>query len=148
MNSLFDQIVFWHWWIFAVALLILEAFAPGAVFLWMGISAAVVGLLLAAAPSLGWEWQFIIFAVLSIISVAVYRLWWHPIPKPSDRPTLNRRGEQYVGRNFTLTEGIVNGIGKLQVDDTTWRISGSDLPAGSQVRVTGVDGTTLKVEVA
>jgi membrane protein implicated in regulation of membrane protease activity len=61
---------------------------------------------------------------------------------------LNRRGEQYVGRLFTLQEAVVNGVGKLQVDDTTWRISGVDLPAGRKVRVAGVDGTTLRVEAA
>jgi hypothetical protein len=38
----------------------------------------------------------------------------------SDQPKLNRRGEQYVGRTFTLEEPIVNGHGKIRVDDSTW----------------------------
>lgn len=140
-----DQVVFWHWWVLGLGMLILEAFMPGAIFLWMGISAAVVGLLLWAAPGIGWEWQLLIFALLSVISVVAWKKY-RPAVVATDRPSLNRRGEQYVGRSFTLLEPIVNGIGKLSVDDTTWRISGTDLPAGRRVQVTGVDGTTLRVE--
>ncbi len=40
----------------------------------------------------------------------------------------------------------VNGVGKLRVDDTTWKVAGNDVPAGSRVRVTGVEGTILQVE--
>ena len=70
-------------------------------------------------------------------------------PTETDLPTLNRRGEQYVGRHFTLEEAIVNGQGKIRVDDSTWKIEGpEDLPAGSQVQVIAVAGTVLKVEAA
>ncbi|MCK4710234.1 MAG: NfeD family protein, partial [Gammaproteobacteria bacterium] len=64
----------------------------------------------------------------------------------SDHPTLNRRGEQYVGRTFTLDEPIVNGMGKIRVDDSTWKISGNDCDSGSKVKVTGIEGTIFKVE--
>jgi membrane protein implicated in regulation of membrane protease activity len=55
------------------------------------------------------------------------------------------RGQRYVGRVFTLDEPIVNGRGKIRVDDTTWNIEGADLAAGVSVEVTSVDGTILKV---
>ncbi|MCG8379509.1 MAG: NfeD family protein, partial [Proteobacteria bacterium] len=58
----------------------------------------------------------------------------------------NRRGEQYVGRIFTLEEPIVNGVGKVKVDDSTWKVMGVDMPAGTKVRVLSVDGTILNVE--
>lgn len=140
-----EQVVYWHWWVFGLGMLILEAFMPGAIFLWTGISAGIVGLLLLLFPGMGWEWQFLLFGVLAVSSVVAWKKY-RPHAPASDRPTLNRRGEQYVGRSFTLEEPIENGIGKLVVDDTTWRISGSDLPAGRRVQVTGVDGTTLRVE--
>ena len=44
----FDQIEFWNWWVVAVFLIGIEVFAPGAVFLWMGIAAAIVGFVLLA----------------------------------------------------------------------------------------------------
>jgi membrane protein implicated in regulation of membrane protease activity len=61
---------------------------------------------------------------------------------------LNRRGQQYTGRIFTLDHPIVNGVGKIDVDDSTWRVKGPDLEAGTRVRVVGVDGVVFVVESA
>ncbi|MDF1530326.1 MAG: NfeD family protein, partial [Sedimenticola sp.] len=66
-------------------------------------------------------------------------------PTKSDQPRLNRRGEQYIGRIFTLSEPMVNGQGKIKVDDSIWKISGADCPAGARVKVVDVDGVVLKV---
>ena len=143
-----EEIEFWHWWIAAVVLIVVEVFAPGAVALWMAVSAAVVGLLLLAVPDLTWQTQLLIFAVLSVATVVGWRAYQLRYPTETDQPSLNRRGEQYVGRVFTLSEAIVNGTGKIHVDDTMWKVAGEDLPEGTQVRVTGVDGTLLTVEPA
>lgn len=146
MDTLFQHVNYWSWWILAVALLVLEAFAPGTFFLWMGIAAGVVGLLLLVMPGMGWEYQIVIFAVLSVVSIVVWRHYFRKHPVVTDQPALNRRGEQYVGRTFTLTDPIVNGLGKIRVDDTTWKIEGADCEAGSHIKVVGVDGVLLKVE--
>ena len=141
-----EQIEFWHWWIAGVVLVIVEVFAPGAIFMWLGISAGIVGAMLLAVPDLTWQVQFLIFAVLSVGSIAGWRVYHKRNPTESDQPSLNRRGEQYVGRTFTLEDGITNGTGVVRVDDSRWKIEGEDLPAGTKVRVTGVEGTVLKVE--
>ena len=141
-----EQLDSWHWLIFAVGLLILEVFAPGAFFLWMGVAAAVVGALLWLIPGMSWEIQFLVFAILSIASIVLWRKRMTDNPTESDQPNLNRRGQQYVGRTFTLEEPIVNGNGKIHVDDSTWKVEGNDCPEGTQVTVTGVDGVILKVE--
>jgi inner membrane protein len=143
-----EQAEFWHWWIAGIVFLVIETFAPGAIFLWMGVAAGVVGLILLIFADLGWEYQFLIFAVFSVVSAVGWRAYLYRHPTKSDRPALNRRGEQYVGRTFTLEEAIVNGQGKIRVDDSTWKIEGADLPAGTRIRVTGADGTVLKVEPA
>ena len=147
MAELFSHIDHWQWWILAVVLLVLEAFAPGAFFMWMGMSAAVVGLLVLIAPDMGWEYQVFIFAILSVVSIVAWRIYFRKNPVQTDQPALNRRGEQYVGRTFTLAEPIENGSGKIRVDDTTWKIIGEDCDSGSKVKVVGVDGVLLKVEV-
>ncbi len=144
--EILPPLIFWHWFILAVLLVVLEVFAPGVVFLWLAIAAVLTGFVKLATPDLIWEYQFLIFAVLSIISVAAGRLWVRQHPTATDHPTLNRRGERYVGRHFTLQEAIVDGQGKLKVDDTTWKVSGEDMAAGTKVSVTGVDGTALVVE--
>jgi membrane protein implicated in regulation of membrane protease activity len=114
----------------------------------MAVSAAVVGLLLLAIPEVTWQTQFLVFATLSVATVIGWRAYQLRYPTVSDQPTLNRRGEQYVGRVFTLSEAIANGTGKIHVDDTMWKVEGEDLPEGTRVRVTGVDGTILTVEPA
>ena len=139
---------FWGWWIFAVLLMTLEMFLPGAIFLWIGIAAGIVGLLLLLLPDLSPTWQWTLFALLSVASVLGAKRYLHGRPIRSDRPTLNRRGEQYVGRQFTLEHAIRNGVGRLHVDDTMWKVAGPDLPAGTAIQVTGTDGTILKVERA
>lgn len=137
---------YWHWWVLGIFLVILEVFSPAVFFLWLGISAGLVGFLLLLFPSMGWELQMLLFAAFSVASIAVWRYYLKLHPTESDQPRLNRRGEQYVGRSFTLGEPIVNGYGKIRVDDSTWKVAGDDCPAGTQVWVTGVDGVVLKVE--
>ena len=138
-------IIYWYWWVLAVVLLIIEALAPGFFFLWMAAAAAALGLIMFAVPALGWQYQLLLFAVLSVVSIFLFRLYQRTHPPQSDQPTLNRRGEQYIGRTFSLDKPIVNGIGEIRVDDTTWRIVGNDLPDGTKVEVIGVDGVTLQV---
>ncbi len=144
--DLLASIEFWHWWVAAVALIIVEALAPGAVFLWLGLSAGVVGAILLAAPELAWEYQVLIFAVLSVGAVIGWRAYHKSHPTETDLPALNRRGEQYVGRVITLDDAIVNRGGKVRLDDTSWKVEGDDLPAGARVKVIGVDGVVLLVE--
>ena len=143
-----QSIVFWHWWILAGVLLIIELTAPVFFFLWLGIAAAATGLLLLVFPGLPIEMQLVLFAVLSIAAVIAWRRYRETHPHSSDQPNLNRRGEQYKGRTFTLEQAIENGVGKVTVDDSTWRVKGPDMPAGTKVRVSGVEGVVFVVEEA
>jgi hypothetical protein len=143
-----SQIVFWHWWILAGVLLIIELTTPVFFFLWLGFSAAAVGFLLLVFPSIPVEAQLVLFGILSIVAVIAWRRYRETHPPASDQPLLNQRGRQYTGRLFTLDHAIVNGVGKVVVDDSTWRVKGPDLAAGSRVRVTGVDGVIFIVEPA
>ena len=143
-----QHIVFWHWWILAGMLLILELTSPVFFFLWLGFSAAAVGLLLLVFPNIPIEAQLVLFGILSVVAVLAWRHYREQHPPVSDQPLLNQRGQQYTGRVFTLDNAIVNGVGKIEVDDSTWRVKGPDLPAGTHVRVTGVDGVIFIVESA
>jgi membrane protein implicated in regulation of membrane protease activity len=146
MGGWLEGINHWHWFALGVVLVILEMFSPAAYFLWLGIGAGLTGFLLLLWPELGWPQQLLAFAILAVLSVGLGRRYLKLHPIKTDKPTLNRRGEQYVGRVFTLEEPIVNGLGKIRVDDSTWKISGDDCAAGARVKVTGVDGVVLEVE--
>ncbi len=140
------QLQFWHWLVLAVLLTIIEVFAPGTYFVWMGVSAALVGLLLWFMPALGWELQVLGFALLSLTSVVLWRYVQKRHPLQTEQPLLNRRGEQYVGRVFTLQEPIVNGHGKIRVDDSIWKVQGEDCDAGTRVVVSSTNGVVLMVD--
>ncbi|MGO1003049.1 NfeD family protein [Lysobacter sp. CA196] len=141
----------WNWqtvtWA-AIALLLFaaEAMAPGAFMLWLGLAAAVVFGLVLVFPGLSVLAQVAAFVLLSFVSIQVYRTWFRGRERQSDRPLLNRRAEQLVGRVVTLERGIVQGSGRVQIADAYWDVIGPELPAGAAVRVIGTDGMTLRVE--
>ena len=144
-----SEIQFWHWFIAAIILITLEMVVlPAVFFLWMGIAAGVVGMLLMMMPDLSFILQIMLFTVISVISLVIHKRYLKNNPQTTDEPTLNRRGEQYVGRTFTLHEAIVNGVGKIKVDDSTWKVMGDDMSKGAKVKVIGVDATVFKVEAS
>ena len=134
------------WGAAALLLFAAEALAPGAFMLWLGFAAVVVFVAVLLVPGMSLLAQVAAFVVLSFVSIQIYRTWFRGRERQSDQPMLNRRGQSYIGRNFTLKDPIVNGVGKLRVDDSQWRITGPDVPAGTQVKVTRADGATLHVE--
>ena len=147
MSGFLASLHFWHWWILAALLAAVEAVAPGIFFIWFGAAAAIVGLATLILPGMGWEIQVFLFAILAAVAVFIGRRFLHRRMESPD-PALNRRGERYLGRQFTLETAIVNGRGSIKVDDSVWRAEGPELPAGRRVKVVGADGTILRVEAA
>ncbi|MGR8935183.1 MAG: NfeD family protein [Gammaproteobacteria bacterium] len=140
--------VFWYWWAIAALLLLIELLAPGFFFLWMAAAAFFTGCLLLLIPMLSLEMQVFLFSVLSIMSIAVWHYYFKKHPIESDHPLLNKRSAQYVGRVFTLEEPIINGQGKIKVDDSIWKVRGDDCEGSTKIKVVGVDGTILLVKKA
>jgi membrane protein implicated in regulation of membrane protease activity len=137
----------WAWFGTAVFLVILDVmFGANFFLLWIGVLAAIVGVVVTFFPGLSWEMQTVIFAVGSLFSIGAWRKYLKNHTTQTDRPTLNRRAEQYIGRTFSLSEAIVNSRGKIEVDDSSWRVEGAELPLGTRVIVVGVDGVILKVQ--
>ncbi len=137
----------WHWWIAAALLGIVEALMPGAVAIWFAAAAAVVGALLLVIP-INWQLQLVLFGALSLSALAAWRYWKREHPETSTLPMLNQRSAQYIGEVCVLSEPIVQGSGKARVGDGFWKVRGPDLPAGTPVRVKSVEGVVLIVEPA
>lgn len=145
MSGWWLEPVYWNWWLLGVLLMAIEAIAPGFFFLWLGVAALLVGLLLTVLPGLAWTWQLLLFAVLSVGSIVAWQLRLRRQPTPTQDPLLNRRGHQYVGRVFTLDSPAINGYSKIRVDDSTWKVAvDQDYPAGTRLRIIGVDGVILR----
>jgi membrane protein implicated in regulation of membrane protease activity len=138
----------WNWLIFGLILMTLELLAPGVFLFWLGLAALLVGLIsFAINPS--WQLQMLMFAVFAAAAV----LLWRRVARNNTAVSksnrfLNKRAEALVGRVFTLEKPIIDGSGTVRIDDTIWRVTGPDTPAGSRVRIVQADGASLTVASA
>lgn len=132
------------WWIIALVLALSELLS-GSLFLLM---LAIAGGLTAVAAHLGmadWRFQAAMFSALSVL------LCYGWAKRRAARAVvasngLNSGAKRWIGRELVLTEAIVQGRGRVAMDDSYWSLSGPDLPAGTRIRVTAVQGNTLVVE--
>jgi membrane protein implicated in regulation of membrane protease activity len=151
MSGWLTQLHPYHWIGLAVLLGLLDVLLGANFFLvWCGLSALLVGLLSAILP-ISYSIQLLLFAVgifaVLIIWPKLNQQWLKQAGlRRSGLPILNQRSRQYIGREFTLEEPIINGLGKVKVDDSIWRIEGPDLPIGTKIKIIGTDGAILKVE--
>jgi len=135
----------WSWMIAAAILFVLELTAPGIFFMWFGVAALVTGLIV-FRYDISWQWQLLWFCGLSLASVLLANRYLRQHPLESERPLLNERATQLIGKSFDLVDPIVNGRGSIHSGDTIWRVEGPELPQGTRIKVVGVDGSVLKVE--
>ncbi|MEP7042377.1 MAG: NfeD family protein [Dokdonella sp.] len=137
------------WWLLALVLIAAEMLAPGYFMLWIGIAAGAMGLVMLVVPGLPAIAQAIVFALLAISACLAYWKFIRPLAEQrNDQPLLNKRGAQLIGQRLVLCDAIVNGRGKVTVGDGTWLAEGPDLPAGSEVEVVAIEGTTLQVRTS
>jgi inner membrane protein len=145
MANVISDTGMWVWWVIATVLLIGELLLPGVFLVWLGAAAAGVGLINFFVP-IAWQFEILLFGALSIAIVLVANPWLKRRQAlESDRPNLNRRMLDYVGKKFILEEPILNGRGKLKIEDAYWELIGPELPKGAWVMVTGVEGSKLRV---
>lgn len=137
---------FWYWLILGIGLFTLEMFVPGAILMWFGFGAVLTGLVLWIFPDLSLGWQLLLFGVTSILSLYAWRKSKFFRDPPTAEPELNNRLLSHIGKRYVLNEAITQGSGSLKIGDSTWRVRGKDLPAGTKVEVVGVEGIILLVE--
>jgi inner membrane protein len=134
----------WNWFILAALMMLLETLVPGVHFMWFGIAAVAMGGLVLVLP-MPVAYQLVVFALVSLVTILFARRYWGARELITDAPSLNERGQQYVGRTVTVVETIENGRGKVAIGDTVWVAEGPDSAVGSTTKVTGVNGTVLRV---
>ena len=133
------------WACLALLLIAAEVIAPGVFMLWLGIAAAVVFAVVLLVPGIPTPVQAMGFIVLSYVFIFVYRRYFRRLDEQTDKPLLNRRAEQFVGKVFVLDSAIVNGSGRIKTGDALWTVHGPELPVGTRVRVTSADSMVLQV---
>lgn len=144
MTSMFVTLGTWNWLILGLVLIGVEVLAPGVFMLWLGLAALLVGLL-SFVIDMHWQMQVLLFAIFAAAAVPIWRSLARRGKGETSNPFLNRRTDALVGRVFTLEKPIQDGSGTVRIDDTIWRVTGPDAPAGSRIRIVKADGAMLTV---
>ncbi|URD62147.1 NfeD family protein [Sphingomonas sp. KRR8] len=136
----------WLWLIGGLLLLMAELIAPGVFLLFIGAAAMITGVFvllfgLGLAPALA------LFALYTAVAVLIGRKVYANQAVNSPDPLLNDRGARLIGRVVTATSPIDASHGRVRVGDSEWSARGGPAAAGDQVRITGVDGNCLRVEI-
>lgn len=145
LDQLLSNLGIWHWLVLGLILIIFELMLNSGFLLWISIAAGVVGLVVGIFSDIGWLAQLLIFGIIASLSCIIGQVYFCKESKQQAKNTLNRRGEQYIGRSFILSDPIVNGIGHIHVDDTQWRVKGPDLEPGTKIKVVDTEGVFLIV---
>lgn len=140
--------VFWGWLGLGLVLIAAEVVAaPGTYLLFVGIAAILMAVLTSAFALTGTA-ELVVFGVLSMVCALLGWKIYGARGGDDAANGLNDPTSALIGRTLMLSAPIVNGYGQARFQDSVWRVSGPDLAAGSSVRVTALDGTTLVVEPA
>lgn len=138
----------WAWIVLGLVLVGGEMLAPGVFLLWLGLAALLTGAVV-GLTGLAWQSALLVFAGLSVASVLVGRaVTRRRSDEPDTASGLNDRGRQLIGRVFRLETTMTGGEGRIRIDDSSWRVTGPELLAGTEIRIVRVDGATLVVEKA
>ncbi|MFZ5616869.1 MAG: NfeD family protein [Pseudomonadota bacterium] len=151
MIEFLQSMPFWYWFVFAVALLIVEISTGTTYFLWPAAAATVVGFLDIWPLNGEWRMQLLVFAVITVF-LTVYatpkvKPWLHKSQK--DHLTLNERGAQKVGRRVKVEEAFSSGQGRVRYGDTVWAAeseTGANFDKGAEVEIVRADGAKLFVK--
>ena len=108
MEVFFATIDYWHWLVLGLALVIIELFASSTFFLWMGVSAIMVGILYKLFPSLSWQIQLLLFSGLSIFSIFLAKKYF---PVKTIDNELNTRAKRHIGNIYTVVSKWVTLYG-------------------------------------
>ena len=138
----------WQWMALALTA-ITFAFTMRSLFLtWVSLAATVVGSIVWDDPTVPVLQQLAIFSAITLAGVAVSQFFIKRQPASTEDEELVAKAadaSKIINRTVTLTEPIVDGVGRIEIDGVLWRLRGDDAEAGEQIRILGVDGLQLDV---
>ncbi len=146
-------LLYWHWIVFGIALMLSEIFLGSFFIFWFGAAAVVVGLLMVPLPAMTVIAQIIIWAVTS----TAFAFAWFKLIKPlnSDKTKAGLSKEALLGEIGQVLR-VPNGEkrGKVRFpapvlgSDEWLIISQDELDVGDRVSVIDLSGNALIVEKA
>jgi inner membrane protein len=143
------QILWWHWFVLGIVLMLLELAVPAFFLVWFGLGALIVGALVAVYSSAPFALQ-----VLAWTGFSLFFVWlWFKVFKPNiykSRAGMARG--TLIGEVGLVTRDIrpyEKGQVRFQkpiLGDEVWEsVADEEIRVGQRVRVLEVEGNTLKV---
>ena len=146
-------LLYWHWIVFGIGLMLLEIFLGSFFILWFGAAAIVVGLLMVPLPAMSVIAQVLIWA----ISSTAFAFAWFKLIKPlnTDKTKAGLSKEALLGEIGQVLR-VPNGEqrGKVRFpapvlgSDEWLIISQEELDVGDRVSVIDLSGNALIVKKA
>jgi membrane protein implicated in regulation of membrane protease activity len=140
--------LWWQWMVLGAILLGAEMFAIDAQFylVFLGVSAALVGLAGLFGISMDLWVQWTVFAVLSLIFMFTFRRQLYM----KIRGNVEGFKDSLSGVTVRVTEDLAAGAeSRLQYRGTDWtarNVGSTSIPGGSRARVVKAEGLTLHIE--
>ena len=143
-----EEIVNWHWWMYAAILLfILELFTPGFILACLGVGAVTASFL--AYIGFNLDTQLIGFAVTTLLSLFIIRPMLYKKGAAQDKIKTNT--DALINRTARVTEEInweVNS-GRVSIDGDIWRAKSSSeeiIIVNEHVIVESIESTIVTVK--
>jgi len=145
------MIVYWHWLVFGMLLIIAELFVPSFTIFWFGLGAILLSGLVWLAPGLALAWQLFFWALASVAFTFLWFRFFRPLMADRTKAGLSREavmGEsgQVIKAPLENQRGVVRFTMPLLGADEWPFISGDEVKPGDRVFVRDVSGNTLVVE--
>ncbi len=140
--------IWWHWCVFGLILLILEVLTPGAMFvLFFGLSAISVGLLVYFVDSIAPWIQWFLFSIFSVLGLLFFR---KKLLIQFDIKVSKDNVDSFINQQVVTNETIeVNQEGKVEFRGSQWtakNIGKSVLVKGQQALIESADGLKLNIK--
>ena len=145
------ELLYWHWIVLGIALMLGEIFIGSFFIFWFGAAAVLVGLLLVLAPSLGAITQLLLWGVLSTGFALVWFKYLKPLSKDRTKAGLSREaliGEigQVLSPQNGESKGMLRFPAPILGNDEWLIISQDSLQIGDRVSVIDLSGNSLIVK--
>jgi len=147
------EILYWHWIVFGVVLMLSEIALTTFFILWFGVAAILVGIMLFFFPAVGLNWQILGWTILS--SVLAFAWFRYLKPLSTDRTKAGLSREAIVGEVGQVIvapgpekRGRLRFPAPILGDDEWMIIAKGPVAEGDRVRVVDVSGNALLVEKA
>lgn len=145
------KILYWHWLVFGMLLIITELFIPSFTIFWFGLGAIITAGLLFFLPAVSISWQLFAWAVASCLFVLLWFKFFKPLM--ADRTKAGIAKEALVGENGRVIKmpaeknrGIVRFTTPLLGADEWPFICDESVALGDRVFIKDISGNTLIVE--